>query len=116
MLKFEVVTSITELESVPLFTVSVRRSVIAPVPLKVLLVAPVKVTFAPAVFALVLKSRTLLFVRFPATERICPVCVPLEADWKVPFVPIITLLPTVSVRAVVASYWRIAGSPPPYRL
>jgi hypothetical protein len=55
-----------------------RRSVTAPVPLKVLLDSvPAKSTSTPAVSPLVLRSSVPLLVRFPATLRICVVIVPL---------------------------------------
>src|SRR5262245_45681796 len=75
--------------------VIVRTSVVAPVPPKVLLVGPAKVMPAPAVLALVLKSRLPLLVRLPPTVRTCPVTAPLTAEVNEPPESIVTLLLTV---------------------
>ena len=85
---------------VPLFSVMARMSVVAPVPPKVLLAAPVNVMPAPAVSPAVLKSSVPLFVRSPPTERICVPTVPVEAVWNMPPLSIVTLAPAVSVLAV----------------
>ena len=69
--------------------------------------APVKVMMAPAVSALVEKSSVPLFIRLPARLRVWPVWVPAGLDWKVPPPWTLTSVPTVSVRAVVCSNWRM---------
>ena len=46
------------------------------------------------------------FVRLPARLRLWPVWVPAGLDWNVPPACTLTFEPTVSVRAVVCSYWR----------
>ena len=100
-------------DDVPLLIVSVRMSVVAPVPEKELLVAPVNVIPAPAALALVLKSSVPLLVRLPERDRACVVTVPPVADWNVPPAAIVTLPPTVSVRAVAVEYWRTPETPWP---
>jgi hypothetical protein len=54
-------------------------SVVGPLPEKVLFVAPLKMTVAPAVLLLVLKSNVPLFVRSPKMVRVDAVCVPVFA-------------------------------------
>lgn len=97
-------SSSTETEEVPLLMVRVRILVVAPEPPKVLLAAPVKVIFAPAALALVLKLSVPLLVRSPPTERVWAVTVPVAALWKAPPWSIVTNVVTPSVRAVTASY------------
>ena len=95
---------------VPLVTVIWRMSLVAPVPEKVALLALVKLRMAPAVSALVEKSRLPLLVRLPAMLKMWPVCVPAGFDCSVPPPCTVTSVPTVSVRAVVCSNWRVPAT------
>ena len=70
--------------------------VVAPVPPKVLLAAPVKVRPMPRVVT-GLKFMVPLFVRFPPTERRCVVIVPDEPVCNVALAATVTLLTTVKI-------------------
>src|SRR5258705_14004648 len=75
-------------DDVPLLRVKVLMFVVAPVPPKVLFVAPVKVMPAAAALGLVLKFNVPLLVRLPPTDRICVVTV--VPVWKIPPLSIVT--------------------------
>jgi hypothetical protein len=107
--KLLVESSSTFADDVPLLIVSVRMSVVPPVPENVLLAAPVNVIPAPALLALVLKSERAVVREVAAQRQHVIGTVPEAADWNVPPAAIVTSPPTVSVRAVVTEYCEHAG-------
>ena len=73
--------------------------------------APVKARVAPAVSPLVLRSRVPLLVMLPAIVSAWPVWVPLAALCKMAPGAMVVLRPTLRVRAVVGSNWRMPEVP-----